>query len=229
MAIDLSVPNTIVLSESEIQNLPGFEALDCGPYCDTGDEFCSLGFHDPEAIEYRPQIELPSGWHCVGFITSYGGIFGAHQAEAANRLSLAATEPEPPNPNGAGKPESNRPRRVKHRPPRRGSGGTCPDAKRTRTSIVAQLRRVDAASQGLPRLSHIHFAHDRLGGYGNPNSEETSHRTGCQHTHSNIRNRHDPPAGIPAPCRPKLTPQSVSVCRCRGGSRTLPTVRNNRL
>lgn len=52
MAIDLSVPNTIVLSKSEIQNLPGFEALGGGTYCDTGDESCSLGFHDPETIEH---------------------------------------------------------------------------------------------------------------------------------------------------------------------------------
>ena len=72
MAIDLSVPNTTVLSESDIQNLPGFAALDGCSYWDTGDKFYSLGFHDPETIEYWPQVELPPGWHCVGFITSYG-------------------------------------------------------------------------------------------------------------------------------------------------------------
>ena len=72
MNIDLSVPNTIVLSESNVQDLPGFEALGGGPYQDTGDKFFSIGFHDPEAIEYWPQVELPPGWRCLGFVTSYG-------------------------------------------------------------------------------------------------------------------------------------------------------------
>lgn len=70
--LDLSVPNTITLTESDVQALPGFEALGGGPYHDTGDKFLSIGVQVPEDIKYWPLVELPPSWRCLGFVTNYG-------------------------------------------------------------------------------------------------------------------------------------------------------------
>ena len=75
MAIDLSQPNTIILTESQVRDLPGFEILDGERYTDSGDRFYSIGFHDPAVIEYWPTVDLPPEWHCLGFIAHYGEYF----------------------------------------------------------------------------------------------------------------------------------------------------------